>query len=410
MTSYTRILSAAIAVLAFAVVGLAGFLVLARLHHGGSLLSAQLTGQPNPGVSRVGPAQNPSPSSDTTTAPATAYSWPAATPFTRHLVATLTNLDFTQGAITEDHADKWRHTLQVLTEQGPDAVSAIHEFLAQNHELDFTSNPGGKLLGQSSLRSAMINALAQIGGPDASAALLEALQTTTLPTEIPLLAKVLEEQSPGQYGQQILKAVTDVLTMASSGQLPPQWDVAPLFKLVQDHGDATTASALQQFEGPYKYYATMALAGMPDGAGLPQLIQQSKTAEEPGRRDFAVQMLAQVTAQYPDASVTLLDLAKASQISDAAWRKLAIALAVDQYQIGEPPGDSDAGGNPAPGLKTFHVDNNNQNFYSLPLNPGAHLTERLALIDQLLEVTSANAAAQAALQSARASLTQLAAN
>jgi len=56
--------------------------------------------------------------------------------------------------------------------------------------------------------------------------------------------------------------------MAANGQLPPDWDVASLFKLLQTYGDSTTASALGQFAAPYKYYAAMALAGMEDGEGL----------------------------------------------------------------------------------------------------------------------------------------------
>jgi HEAT repeat protein len=401
----------AIAALALAALAVTSFLVSSRPPRAINLQSTQFAGkaQTNPQTTRAGPAQTSDSSADSS-APAVTRVWPQPTPFTSHLVATLTNLDFTQGPITEEQAVIWKHTLQRLTEQGPEAVPGIHEFLAQNRELDFTSNPGGNLLGQSSLRSAMINALGQIGGPDATAALLEALQTTTLPTEIPLLAKILDEQNPGQYGQQILKAVTDVLTMAAAGQLPLEWDVAPLFKLVQADGDSATAAALGEFEGPYKYYATMALAGMPDAAGLPELIRQSKSSDDPGRRDFAAQMLAQIATQSPDATAALIDQAKADQISDAAWRKMAIALAVDHYQIGQPPGDSDAGANPIPGLKTFHVDIHNQNFYSLPLAPGDHVSERLALIDQLLEAAASNPAAQSALRSARTSLTTIAAN
>jgi len=62
-----------------------------------------------------------------------------------------------------------------------------------------------------------------------------------------------------------------------------------------------------------------------------------------------------------------------------------------------------------PGLKTYHIASGNQNFYSLPLGPDAQVQQRLALIDQLLAATS-NPAAVAALRTARASLTQIAAN
>jgi len=292
-------------------------------------------------------------------------------------------------------------------------VPAIREFLGQNQELDFTTNPGGNLLGQSSLRSAMINALSQIGGPEATSLMVDTLNSTTLPSEIGQLAQALEQQAPGQYRQDTINAVTEVLKMASSGQLPNDWDVGSLFKLVQVFGDSSTASALEQFEGPFRYYATMALAGMEGGEGIPELIREAKTAEDGAKRDFAVQMLAQVAVQHPNAGAALVDQANANEISDAAWRKIAVALAVDQYQIGQPPDQSSAPGSSAaaePGLKTFHIASGNQNFYSLPLVPDAQLDERLALIKQLLGATTSNPAAQSALRAAQASLTQITAN
>jgi hypothetical protein len=71
---------------------------------------------------------------------------------------------------------------------------------------------------------------------------------------------------------------------------------------------------------------------------------------------------------------------------------------------------SDASGTPAPGLKTFHVDAMNQNFYSLPLLQATDIHQRLDVIDQLLEAAAGNPAAQAALNSARAALSQFANN
>src|SRR5882672_7981193 len=74
-------------------------------------------------------------------------------PYTRQLVAGLTNLDFSRGPITKEQAEQWKQGLQALTAQGAAAVPAIREFLEQNQELIFA---GGNQLGQSSLRSAMI--------------------------------------------------------------------------------------------------------------------------------------------------------------------------------------------------------------------------------------------------------------
>ena len=60
-----------------------------------------------------------------------------------------------------------------------------------------------------------------------------------------------------------------------------------------------------------------------------------------------------------------------------------------------------------PGLKTYHINGGNQNFYSLPLAPDAQIQDRVALIDQLLASTS-NQTAISALQGARATLTGIA--
>jgi len=61
----------------------------------------------------------------------------------------------------------------------------------------------------------------------------------------------------------------------------------------------------------------------------------------------------------------------------------------------------------------YHTAFVNENLYSVPLMaagmPAEQVQQRLALIDQLMAVTP-NAAAQAALRSARASLMQLASN
>jgi len=107
---------------------------------------------------------------------------PAASPATRQMVAGLTNLDFSRGPITKEQAEQWKQGLQGLIAQGTSAVPAIREFLEQNQELNFGAIAGGELLGQSSLRSALINGLAQIGGPEAMSVLAQTLQGTTLPS------------------------------------------------------------------------------------------------------------------------------------------------------------------------------------------------------------------------------------
>src|SRR6266404_3636904 len=303
--------------------------------------------------------------------------------YTRQLVAGLTNLDFSRGPITKEQAEQWKQGLQTLTAQGAAGIPAIREFLEQNKELNFSALSGGAQLGQSSLRSAMINALAQIGGPEATGVMLQTLQSTTLPSEIAQLAQMLEQQAPGQYRQETTSAIQDILGMAGKGQLEG-FDVGPLFKVLQNYGDASSASALEQLAPQWRYYATMSLAGLQDGAGVTSLVREAQDPAAGGRRDFAYQMLAQVAGQYPDASAALLDQARANQISDSAWRKIATGLAGDQYQLGTPPGDA----TPLPGLKTYHIQNGNQNFYSVPVASDGQMEQRLALINQFLSATS----------------------
>ena len=114
-------------------------------------------------------------------------------------------------------------------------------------------------------------------------------------------------------------------------------------------------------------------------------------------------MLAQVAGQYPDASAALLEEAKANQIPDSAWKKIATGLSGDQYQLGIPPGDITSNAMAMPGLKTYHIQNGNQNFYSVPVGADGQVDQRLALINQLLSATS-SPVAQSALQSARDTL------
>ena len=190
--------------------------------------------------------------------------------------------------------------------------------------------------------------------------------------------------------------------MASNGQLPPDWDMGVLFKTLQNFGDSSTASALAQLQGPYKYYSTMALAELQGGEGVTALVQETQGTSA-AQRDFAYQMLAQVAADFPDAGAALLEKAKANQISDSAWVKIATGLAGDQYQIGEPPQMGRVDPASIVGLKTFHIGSGNQNFYSLPLDGNAQIQQRLALVDELAGATS-SPAALSALQASRATL------
>jgi hypothetical protein len=323
------------------------------------------------------------------------------TPQTQQLVAGLAQLDFSGGAVSPEQVDQWRKGLQALVQEGVAAIPAIREFLEKNVDLDYTAANGRQLLGYSSLRAAFLDALQQIGGSEATDVMLQTLQTTAVPSEIARLADYLEQQAPGQYRQQTVSAVNELLAIASKGKLAG-WDMGPLFPVLAKYGDP---AAVQQVQSQWKYYATMSLAGLEGGAGVPALIRQ---VQEPAgsKNDFAFQMLAQHASGSPDATAALIEQAHNNQIPDSAWRKIAMGLSGDQYFMGTQWDIPPAPGT-IPGLKTFHIESGNQNFYSLPLSSSGgdpHMEQRLSLIDKLLAATS-SASGRQVLQQARATLT-----
>ena len=349
-----------------------------------------------------------------TAAPATAtaaptVSRPEPSVYTRQLVAALTNLDFKAGPLTPEKTAEWRQALQQLTQQGAAAVPAIREFLERNRDIDFTAANAGSALGEPSLRFALFDALKQIGGPEAQALAAQTLQTTADPREIALLAKNLDQQAPDQYRQAAVDAARAALAMAAEGKLGGR-DVGPLFEVLQQYGGAGVVPDLERATGQWRYYAAIALAGLPDGAGVPSLIQmvEDPNGAAKGGRQAALQMLAEVSPQYPAASTALIEQAKLNQIPNATWINISEVLAGHSYQIGSPEADG-AGTGSGSNIKSYHLEFGNQNFFSSP-NPAVlntdQINQRVSLIDQLLAVNS-NATAAELLQRSRASLVAL---
>ncbi len=331
----------------------------------------------------------------------------AATPQTRQLVATLTGLELSRGSISPEQAEQWKQALHALVEQGSVAVPAIREFLERNQDLSFAGIQGSEQLNDTSLRRTLFSALQQIGGEEASALTLQALQTTGAPSEIALLAGYLEKQAPGQYRQEILTATRETLAMAAAGQLN-DWDVGPLFQVLQSYGDAGAVTDLEGALSKWRYYSTIALAEMPAGEGIPALLRMAQESS-PGANSngtFAWQMLAQISGSYPEAGAALMEAARADKIPGAAWPLVAQALVGDRYQIQTEGSDRTPEGS-GPGLKNYHIASGNQNYYSVQAANWTEdqLQQRLGLINQLL-ASSVNPSAVEALKSAQTMLTQ----
>jgi hypothetical protein len=321
------------------------------------------------------------------------------------VMARLSQFDLSRGVLTRERAQELNQSFKQLAEQGAGAVPSIRQFLARNQDLSFKDVNGGNLADYSSLRQGLFDVLKQIGGPEAVALSRETLQVTADPMEIAMLARNLEALDPGQHREEALNAAREALAQAATGQLG---DVGPLFAVLQTYGDSSVLADLDRPLPQWDYYATMALAGLPDGIGVPTLIRQMQDPEHSGsaNNNFRFQVLAQLAGQYPEAGAALLDQARLNQISDSGWRKVAIGLASDQYQLTNPLLNINYPPVATPGLKSYHIHNGNQNFFSTPIlesGSGEQIAQRVALINQLLAATS-NPTAIQSLQGALATL------
>jgi hypothetical protein len=140
----------------------------------------------------------------------------------------------------------------------------------------------------------------------------------------------------------------------------------------------------------------VALAQLPEGAGVPSLIQMAQNMS--GSSLNALELLAQVSSQYPEARAALLELARSEKIRPSEWAYLTPLLAGDQYHFQNSVLDNSLPGGGASSVTAGHVSFGNQNFYTAP-NVGGLTPERIdqqsALIDDLAALTTEPAAIQA---------------
>ena len=318
------------------------------------------------------------------------------TPYSRQLVGALCRLDQSSIPQNPEQVAEWKENLQQLIAQGPNAVAAIREFLQKNLELDFGPGNG---LGYGSARAAMFDALVQIGGVEGIAGTLQTLQNTADPREIAVLAQNLEKLAPGEHRQEAIEAARDALAMARSGKLDGA-DVAPLFEVLNKFGDTSVVTDLMQAAKQWNYYSAMALAQLPDGGGIPALIEMAQGSS--GGKLNALEMLTQMSAQHLEAREALIEQARANKISPNMWPYLTPLLAGDLYHYQDSAFDSPAAATDKNRSNSAHVVVGNQYFYTAP--PVAVLTteeinQRLAFIDELQSVTSDPAALKALDQS-----------
>jgi len=323
------------------------------------------------------------------------------------LVNSLVNIDSSTGQWTEEQAAAWKQGLQRLIQQGAEAVPAIREFLAKKVDVDF-GREGQQTFGYRSVRSAMIDALAQIGGPLAETAMTDVLQNTAEPREIAMLAQDLEKLNPGIHQQQSLDAARQALQMMAEGGLQNR-DAAPLFEVLQQYGGPNVALDLENKLTQWEYYAAISLGRLPDGAGVPSLIQLAgdQSTASPGNKAIALQMLAQLATQSPDAQAALLDQVRSGKLTAYNWIGLEPLLAGNQLVFQDSVIDNPLQGVSVNNVKQTHVPFGNQSFYTVPLGAMTidQIDQRSALINELLSATSDPMGIQM-LQKAQAELSQ----
>lgn len=348
-------------------------------------------------------ASTPPPATTPSQPPPPAAVGPAPSAYTRQIVQNLTGMDFSKG-ITPEQAELWKQEFQKLVKEGASSVPAVREFLAKNVDLGFEGVQGGNQLGAASLRMALFDALKQIGGPEAIGLAAQTLQTTGDPREIAILARNLDQMAPEQYREVALAAAREAMAQAANNLQAV--DTGPLFEVIAKYGGAGSAGELLQAAGKWNYYGPIALASLPEGAGVPFLAQIAEDPDGTYRSSsrFALQMLAQLAPQYPDAAKSLVEQARAGKVPDTAWYGIASALGGTQMLYGNAQIDPFTPPPTAADPKSYSIPFNRQQYRSYNLSGSwtpDQLQRQIALIDQ---IRAANASAGQTLEPIRAAL------
>jgi hypothetical protein len=319
------------------------------------------------------------------------------------LITNLTQLDPKMQNVTPELIASWRRDYDTLKKSGADGIAAIREFLARNQDISFAELKDS--VGYSSLRIAMLDALASIGGQQAIDGLLDVLHTTALPAEIGQLAQNLETLAPSQYRQELLDSSRTLLVNAQSGELK-DYDVGSLFQVLTKYGGAEALGNIQTAGGKWKSYAAIALGNLPEDVGVPALIDLARNSS--GAASAAAwPMVAERAGTSDQARNALIDAARAGTVPDSAWSDVARVLGGHEYHITAVPATM------PPNISfdyssSWHFPETGEHFMAV-VNVGSltsqEINTRLNLVDQLIGLNPPDAA-RFALANGRNSLTK----
>jgi len=222
-------------------------------------------------------------------------------------------------------------------------------------------------------------------------ALSEVLSNTADPREIASLGQRLEKAEPSRHQQEAVDAARQTLEMAAQGKLKGK-DVAPLFEVFRDYGGPSAVADLERTATQWNFYAMIAMAQLPDGAGVPSLIQFATGSEGAVSvaRIAAVELLAQVASQSTDARAALVDLARQNKLSGYGWAALARNLAGDRTIFQNSASDNGLSGVNPSDLRKSYISTGNQALLMAPLNAMTveQIGRQQALVEGLLRVTT----------------------
>ncbi|WP_107852372.1 hypothetical protein [Oceanimonas marisflavi] len=309
--------------------------------------------------------------------------------------------------LSADDIRQIQMNLTQLASLGESAIPVIYQYLNSGQDVDYLLLGNSRHLDQPTLRLALFDVLHRIGGDDAETIWAGELERTASPREIAALGQYLDEQAPGLYREDIVNAAKDAMALASMDGGNGE-NMGPLFQVLQAYGDENVLTDLESVRPLWwGKYASVALASLPDGIGIPGLVNGVVDSPKThlGSR-FALQMLAQ-SAEYPEAQIALINSTREQQIPDRLWQEFAWMIAgTYRFQIEEPNTGAQAiyqGAIPIPVHSirkyiTFSPGGGQVLYgvrYATPQLTSEQIMPRLDFIETLLSETSSPAAVQA---------------
>jgi hypothetical protein len=141
---------------------------------------------------------------------------------------------------------------------------------------------------------------------------------------------------------------------------------------------------LEDVSSKWNFYATIALAQLRDGAGIPALSRLAQGSSIPNV--MALRMLAQLAPRYAQAKEALISQVSSNTVPFSAWAGIQAALSGELIEFATPI--LTAGTAPPNGqsVRSYHINYGHQNYRTVPLGdwPEAQLKQQIGLIDQVI--------------------------